>query len=224
MLGGFIQLMGPDCGLLGVERVPVDPEDIRTRLPAHCFFNPTLVFRRDVLEEVGPHRVLFEAGDDVDFALRVAERGPVANLPDALVGYRLRGDSVSDTSLVRQSTAVVAAQESFRRRPREPARPRRADEAGAAALPHPCGTERRERPRPEADRRGRRDRDLRAPSRRLPRRATLDRPRVWTRDGARPSPSGVARESCCPGTRAAGRRRSRLVSEQGRRVSGPTGR
>jgi glycosyltransferase involved in cell wall biosynthesis len=118
MLGGFIQLMGPDCGLLGVERVPVDPEDIRTRLPAHCFFNPTLVFRRDVLEEVGPHRVLFEAGDDVDFALRVAERGPVANLPDALVGYRLRGDSVSDTSLVRQSTAVVAAQESFRRRAR----------------------------------------------------------------------------------------------------------
>jgi hypothetical protein len=118
MVGGLIELMDANGGLLGLERVPLGDAAIREQLPNHCFFNPTLVVRRAVHERVGGHRPVYGAADDVDFALRVAEAGAVANLDVPLVRYRVHGDSVSDRGLARQAIAALLAQESYRRRAR----------------------------------------------------------------------------------------------------------
>jgi hypothetical protein len=118
MVGGFIEVMDPDGGLIGCEVVPLDDREIRSRLPAHCFFNPTLAFRRVALEQVGGHRPVFDTGEDVDLALRVVAMGRVANLAQPLVRYRVHGGSVSDFDVPRQTIAVLVAQESHRRRAR----------------------------------------------------------------------------------------------------------
>jgi hypothetical protein len=127
MVGGFIEAMDPDGGLLGLERVPLDDEDIRRRLPAHCFFNPTLAFRRSALEAIGGHRSVFDTGEDVDLALRLAVTGAVANLGEPLVRYRLHGGSASDRDVRRQTIALLVAQAAHLRRER--GEPDRVDDA-----------------------------------------------------------------------------------------------
>jgi GT2 family glycosyltransferase len=85
------------------------------------------LYRRRYLEEVGGYDpTLRERGaegcEDLDIALKVAERSEVAVVPAVLVGYRRRGDSMSAcTERMRRSHALVVA-EARRRRPAVAAR------------------------------------------------------------------------------------------------------
>ena len=80
-----------------VHRLPVEPEQIRARL----FFgwamtHPTLMMRRAFLET---HALAycneFAHVDDFDFLVRAAELGPLANIPEVLLLYRVHARQTS---------------------------------------------------------------------------------------------------------------------------------
>lgn len=59
------------------------------------FHGPTLVFRRDIVNDVGGLYRYFRWGEDIDFAMRVVERYKATNLNDALYFYRVHGHSLT---------------------------------------------------------------------------------------------------------------------------------
>lgn len=65
------------------------------------FFHPTLLFRRDALEQVGLYRN-WPAAQDLDLFLRLAEIGKLANIPDVLLKYRQHMGSVGHAKMAKQ--------------------------------------------------------------------------------------------------------------------------
>jgi glycosyltransferase involved in cell wall biosynthesis len=58
---------------------------------------PAVMLRREPVMRVGMYRNKFEWSEDLDLFLRLAEVGRVANLPDALVKYRIHPHSSNHT-------------------------------------------------------------------------------------------------------------------------------
>ena len=93
--------------VIGRSLVPQTPEAIRLASRyAAPFVHPTLMFRRIVWQQLGGYRE-FSPGADYDMLLRAIEAGfRIANLPEALLNYRIRLESVSHQS--RQRTIIHA--------------------------------------------------------------------------------------------------------------------
>jgi glycosyltransferase involved in cell wall biosynthesis len=120
VIGGqvaFIDAAGGD--LRRRSRHPLDPAAIAERLAAgDCVVaHPTVMARRQVLDAVGGYRAAYQCAEDIDLWLRVAERAPIANLPDVVLHYRIHGDQVSVRQKLRQmfSTDLAVRTASLRR-------------------------------------------------------------------------------------------------------------
>jgi glycosyltransferase involved in cell wall biosynthesis len=88
-LGTNVQVVDPDGMPLGIEEFPQDDAGIRSEQSRGTGFRfPSTMQRRSVAMAVGGFRHPFRIGEDLDFLLRVAEQGRVANLPDPLYVYR----------------------------------------------------------------------------------------------------------------------------------------
>ena len=86
-----------DGSVLYTSYLPQDNETLqRTLIKEWCFLHPSIMFRSNVLAQVGGYREQFEPAEDHDFILRVLDHCKVTNLDDKLVSYRLnpRGLSV----------------------------------------------------------------------------------------------------------------------------------
>jgi glycosyltransferase involved in cell wall biosynthesis len=79
--------------------LPVDDAPIRLslRTGANPFVHGSVLFRRDVAADAGLYRPAFRQAQDRDLWLRIAERGKLANLPDALYCWRLRRGGVGSS-------------------------------------------------------------------------------------------------------------------------------
>lgn len=118
----------PDCALVGsawrivdeagrdtgrTKRPPGTADRIRARfLFGGCLLNSTTLLRAEVLDELR-FREDYEVRDDVDLWIRIAERHPIACLPDCLVRYRDRPDGISKrwfASNRREHEALVSRQ------------------------------------------------------------------------------------------------------------------
>lgn len=94
-VGTAAQRTDPEGVWLDVERLPTDHESI-VAAQAHgggVRFPTTMMRRTDVIA-VGGFREPFRIGEDFDLLLRLAERGRLANLPEALYLYRQHLGSV----------------------------------------------------------------------------------------------------------------------------------
>lgn len=88
-LGTNVQVVDPDGMPLGVEEFPQDDAGIRSEQSRGTGFRfPSTMQQRSVAMAVGGFRHPFRIGEDLDFLLRVAEHGRVANLSDLLYVYR----------------------------------------------------------------------------------------------------------------------------------------
>lgn len=112
LLGTALQVMDPDgepiCHLwcrTSHEELAALPFQIRE---ANMFHNAVMM-RTAVLREVGGYRKAFEWAEDFDLWLRLAERGRLANLNEALVKYRLHRRSVSHLRAAEQRRRVDLA-------------------------------------------------------------------------------------------------------------------
>ena len=137
----------PDCCVVGTQalridsaglpialwRVPERHEDIDSQ---HMFghsggiIHPTVMMRKATVMRAGGYREQFEAAEDFDLFLRLAEQGRLTNLSDALLRYRLHDASVSYSRLATQIESTRKAfEDAWHRRgrveplPTDPKRP-----------------------------------------------------------------------------------------------------
>jgi glycosyltransferase involved in cell wall biosynthesis len=78
---------------------------------------PAVMMRRALVVELGGYRKEYEASEDLDLALRLAERGKLANLPDVLLKWRRHLNSCNYTRHEKQwnnKNAIV--RETYKRR------------------------------------------------------------------------------------------------------------
>ena len=104
-LGGQVLRTDEKGETIGRSRLPITPAAIR-HVSRYVFpvINPTLMFRHNVLKQLGGYRE-FAPAADYDMLLRALESGVwVANLPDVLLSYRIHSHSVSHMN--RQRTLV----------------------------------------------------------------------------------------------------------------------
>ena len=88
-----------------------DPAVIRKELQRGCcaLAHPTVMIRRDVLQETGAYRGLLRPAEDYDLWLRMSEIADLANLPDVLLQYRIHGGSLSIKFAVAQALGTEVA-------------------------------------------------------------------------------------------------------------------
>ena len=74
------------------------------------FIHSSVMARTELLRALGGYRAAFQAAEDYDLWLRVAEVSEVANLPEFLVSYRMHTRGVSRRDGLRQAFSVRLAQ------------------------------------------------------------------------------------------------------------------
>ncbi len=101
---------GNGCLEQGQCVLPVNPDEDLSDVPCH---HGSVMFRRDVYEEVGGYRWQFYYAQDWDLWYRLAERGNLAVIPDVLYRARLFGGGISSLNRERQLTSVQIARTAF---------------------------------------------------------------------------------------------------------------
>lgn len=102
LLGGWAEIIDEHGAPRGRQMRP-SPERLRDTLAKKSpFIHPTVMFRAETARQVGGYRAAFEAGEDYDFWLRLADIGEIAILPELLIRYREHGGSVTRTRELRQ--------------------------------------------------------------------------------------------------------------------------
>lgn len=115
----------PECIALGSRIQLIDPEGLPIKemgsalhhevidadyMQGRCsFFHPTVMFRRAGAIKIGGYQKEFKHAEDVDFFLRLAEQGCLANLPDVLLEYRQHMQSVGYAHASSQTASTQAA-------------------------------------------------------------------------------------------------------------------
>ncbi len=96
VVGGSILQIDGDSDPLGMSSLPIEHDDILNNLlhrrPGH--FHPTTMIRAAALDAVGGYRKKYEWVEDHDLWLRLAQRGKLANLQEAVLCYRQHAGSV----------------------------------------------------------------------------------------------------------------------------------
>lgn len=111
LLGSHVDLITPGSRNLGPWfALPTTDGDIRRGLADGCpLIHPTVMMRRDVIMSAGGYRKLLLDADDYDMFLRVSELTQMANLPQALLLYRIHAGQVSMRGIVAQTYCCMAA-------------------------------------------------------------------------------------------------------------------
>jgi glycosyltransferase involved in cell wall biosynthesis len=87
--GTQVRFINSNNKILGRSRLPTDWSQIMQQIQSHtCFVHSSMVIRRDALIAT-PYRPGMDGAEDVDLILRLLEKGPVVNLNDVLLDYRL---------------------------------------------------------------------------------------------------------------------------------------
>jgi Glycosyl transferase family 2 len=87
-----------------VSKYPTSPSAVEAHLFAGgCVLaHPTVAMRRAAVLAVGGYRAGFEAAEDYDLWVRLAEKGQIANLPTILLHYRRHASQTVFTNTLRQ--------------------------------------------------------------------------------------------------------------------------
>lgn len=117
LLGSGVIKISSDGKPFDTVTFPTDNAELTTRLLREgCFAHSTVVMSRDAVSRVGGYRSAFPPAEDYDLWLRLSEQYEIANLPEALVKYRVHFNQVSSSFVERHTLAVLAARVSARKR------------------------------------------------------------------------------------------------------------
>lgn len=124
-VGGSLRYIDREGRLTGARSTyPSTPDACHAALrnaTAGPIGNPSAMIRKEAFERCGGLRVQFDVSSDLDLWLRMDERFKLANLPDALVDYRLHGaNSTSKRRFSQALNAHIAKQSAFLRRRGQP--------------------------------------------------------------------------------------------------------
>jgi glycosyltransferase involved in cell wall biosynthesis len=124
LLGSAAVLLDAAGRRTGDVRPPVLDRDIRRmQRTSAALVASTTMFRAEAFRRAGGYRQGLNISEDYDLWLRMSELGEVANLPEALIGYRVHAASITARQPIRMaiaSLAVGAAAEARRSGAAEP--------------------------------------------------------------------------------------------------------
>lgn len=81
---------------IGEYKVPVTSSEIRKRILFHNpFIHPSVMFRKDVFENVGGYNSFFKYIEDYELWTRLVFRHKTDNLPEMLLKYRIQGGQLT---------------------------------------------------------------------------------------------------------------------------------
>lgn len=110
VVGSQVQLIDVRGEPLGIRRYPLGNDALRRAMARYSpFAHPATMYRRRIVADLGGYEPRWAPAEDLDLWIRLARRGDLANHPDALLSYRVHGDSVSSRQGLRmqiQSTRV----------------------------------------------------------------------------------------------------------------------
>ncbi len=118
-VGSALVFIDPDGEILAEQKTPESHEELLERLwqGDSALPHPTAMIRRDVLSAVGGYREAFAIAQDLDLWLRLSEIGRLANLPQALLRYRLHAASLTSTRRAQQlAEAEQIVRDAYQRR------------------------------------------------------------------------------------------------------------
>ena len=98
LVGSFIQIIDAHGKLTQQDYpLPHGAETVTEKLGASCVLvNPSIMFRRNVVLDIGGYRPQFSLVDDYDLFLRIKEAGYLLDsIPEVLLHYRLHGENHS---------------------------------------------------------------------------------------------------------------------------------
>jgi len=118
-LGTGVLVIDPDGAPLRNDRPAADHAALEAQLlngHGNALRHPTALMRRAALEAVGGYSEARPTSEDVHLFLRLAEEGCLANLPEALLAYRVHPRSVNHTRFAQQNRDIPAIVRDARRR------------------------------------------------------------------------------------------------------------
>lgn len=131
LLGSWADKIDRSGAPIGRLTPETDPQKLAGLLArTNPFIHSSLMLRTALVRRLGGYRAAFEAAEDYDLWLRIAETAEVANLPEALIRYRWHPGNVTQRKEVRQCFSVRLAQHAAAAR-----RAGRPDPAAALAAP-----------------------------------------------------------------------------------------
>jgi glycosyltransferase involved in cell wall biosynthesis len=116
LVGGAIEIIDSESRVRKIVRPPLYPDELRRELREHgnALAHPAVMFRRQVLEEVGGFRRAYLYAEDYDLWLRMVEKSDLANLPAILLGYRRHEAAVSYRHIEQQALSALCARTTAR--------------------------------------------------------------------------------------------------------------
>jgi len=103
LLGAFAEKIDGSGRPVGVLKPESEPRKLAELLASrNPFIHSSVMFSTEAARACGGYRDVFEAAEDFDLWLRLAERGSVAIVPEVLIRYRVHAEGVTSTRTVRQ--------------------------------------------------------------------------------------------------------------------------
>ena len=98
LLGTWADLVDVDYNYLYTLKHPTDYDEIKKKIYLNSMFvHPTVVFRVEVLKLVGKYPTRYQAAEDYAYFFDISRTLKVENLPEALLQYKIDGNSISST-------------------------------------------------------------------------------------------------------------------------------
>ena len=131
IVGSWAEVIDGDDRTIGRLRPETAPAVLADILPKrNPLLHSSVMWRAELCAKVGRYRAAFEAAEDYDLWLRMAEHCLLANIPDYLVQYRRHDNSISRHRQLRQMFSTRLARRSAHGR-----RMHGADPAGGLIAP-----------------------------------------------------------------------------------------
>lgn len=119
LLGGALDLIGPEGAKLVSIRPPTDDFSIRSAMISkNAIHHPTVIMRKELVLAVGGYRKPLLDSDDYDLFLRLGERSRLANLRETVLWKRVHRNQASVRNLTHQALCTLAARTAARLRKR----------------------------------------------------------------------------------------------------------
>ena len=107
LVGSFAEMIDPEGTPFKTQTVPLGFDEIIERIfSVNLFIHPSVMFRKSVVQNLGGFRKEALHAEDYDLWLRIIEHHDVANIPEALIRYRVHPDQASQRKLRLQRAAA----------------------------------------------------------------------------------------------------------------------
>lgn len=110
IVGSWFKMIRASGEALRIIRMPVADREIRSSvMRSNPICHPTMMFRKQLLSQVGPYDPDLNGAEDYDFVLRALTVTQIANIPEVLLNYRIVDTSVSIQHMDRVLRQTVRA-------------------------------------------------------------------------------------------------------------------